>query len=124
MTFGIRCGKRGLEFAGTSLNTFFAQRRNLLRPGHYGLLREWVEAHPNYRVFLPEIIHPFPLAAFEAWRAGLEHCTVVELSYQGQFYRYLASLTDMRGVRSIARSGGAALKMKELETLLAEEART
>jgi len=86
----------------------------------YGLLREWVASHPEYRAFLPEIIHPFPLAAFERWRAGLERCAVVELSFQGQFHRYLAGLTDMRGVTSIARSGGAPLKTSELETLLAE----
>jgi 2-oxoglutarate ferredoxin oxidoreductase subunit alpha len=90
----------------------------------YGLLREWVETHPEYRVFMPEIIHPFPLAAFEAWRAGLERCAVLELSFQGQFHRYLASLTDMRGVTSIARSGGAPLKTNELASLLAEEAST
>lgn len=89
----------------------------------YGLLREWVAAHPEYRVFLPEILHPFPLAAFERWRAGLERCAVVELSFQGQFHRYLAGLTDMRGVSSIARSGGAPLQMSELATRLEEETR-
>ncbi len=88
----------------------------------YGMLREWVEKHPEYRVFMPEIIHPFPLAAFETWREGLATCAVVELSYQGQFYRYLSGLTDMRGVKSVARSGGAPLKLSELQTLLAEEA--
>ena len=73
----------------------------------YGLLREWVRRHPEYRVFLPEILHPFPLAAFEAWRRGsrVGRC-VLELSFQGQFHRYLSSLTDLR--RRVAASRAAA----------------
>lgn len=86
----------------------------------FGLLREWVAGHPEYRVFLPEIIHPFPLAGFEAWRQGLTSTTVIELSFQGQFHRYMSSLTDLSGARSIARSGGVPLTMTELTRLLLE----
>lgn len=86
----------------------------------FGLLREWVVEHPEYRVFLPEIIHPFPLEALAAWRQGLESTVVIELSFQGQFHRYLGSLADLSGVRSIARSGGVPLTMTELTRLLLE----
>ncbi len=85
-----------------------------------GLLHEWVRAHPDFRAFLPEIIHPFPLEGFAAWRRGLVSLSVVELSYQGQLHRYLSGLTDMSGVHSLARSGGAPLALHELEHLLAE----
>ncbi len=88
----------------------------------YGLLREWVREHQEYRVFLPEILLPFPLAALTEWRRGLESLTVVELSYQGQLHRMLSSLTDMNGVGSVARSGGLPLSLKELARRL-EEAR-
>ena len=64
-------------------------------------------------------MHPFTIAAFEAWRKGLAETCVVELSFQGQFHRYLSSLTDMTGVRSIARSGGLPMSMRELGALLA-----
>jgi len=84
----------------------------------FGLLREWIARHPAYRAFLPEIIHPFPLAAFEAWRQGLETGAVVELSYQGQFHHYLSSLTDMREMKSVTRSGGVPLTSRELDALL------
>jgi 2-oxoglutarate ferredoxin oxidoreductase subunit alpha len=84
----------------------------------YGLLREWVVSHGEFRVFMPEILHPFPLEAFEKWRQGLSTCAVVELSYQGQFHRYLSGITDMRGVRSLARSGGVPLNARELRGLL------
>ncbi len=32
MSFSVRCEKSGLEYNGTSINSLFAQRRNLLRP--------------------------------------------------------------------------------------------
>jgi predicted NAD/FAD-binding protein len=38
MSFGVRCDATGLEYCGTSLNTVFAQRRNLLRPSFLRLL--------------------------------------------------------------------------------------
>jgi 2-oxoglutarate ferredoxin oxidoreductase subunit alpha len=85
---------------------------------HYGLLREWVDLHPEYRVFMPEILHPFPIAALTRWRRGLTSTVLVELSYQGQLYRYLSGLTDMSGVRSASRSGGLQMMMPELERIL------
>ena len=40
MSFSVKCGRTGLEYNGTSLNTLFAQRRNLLRPAFYRMIRE------------------------------------------------------------------------------------
>ena len=82
----------------------------------YGMLREFVREYPEYRVFMPEILHPFPLEAFERWRAGLREVSIVELSFQGQFHRYLAGLADLTGVKSIARSGGLPMSLDELAT--------
>jgi 2-oxoglutarate/2-oxoacid ferredoxin oxidoreductase subunit alpha len=89
----------------------------------YGLLREWVERNPDGRVFLPEILHPFPIAALEAWRRGLTSTYVVEMSFQGQLHRYLSGLTDMSDVRSVARSGGMPMNSNELGRLLEEATR-
>ncbi|MGE5176567.1 MAG: 2-oxoacid:acceptor oxidoreductase family protein [Hyphomicrobiales bacterium] len=86
----------------------------------FGLLREWVLQHPDTRIFLPEILHPFPLDAFQEWRRGLESLAVVELNFQGQFHKYLSSLTDLSGVKSVARSGGLPLTAAELDGLLSE----
>jgi 2-oxoglutarate ferredoxin oxidoreductase subunit alpha len=88
----------------------------------YGMLREWVVAHPEYRVFMPEILSPFPLEAFAEWRQGLEWTGVLELSYQGQLHRYLSSLADLRGVHSLTRSGGVPLTHGELGRLLGQAA--
>jgi predicted NAD/FAD-binding protein len=40
MSFSVKCEKTGLEYNGTSLNTLFAQRRNLLRPAFYRMVRD------------------------------------------------------------------------------------
>jgi len=40
MSFSVTCEKTGLEYNGTSLNTLFAQRGNLIRPSFYRMLRD------------------------------------------------------------------------------------
>ncbi len=40
MSFSVRCERSGLEYNGSSLNSLFAQRRNLLRPSFYRMLRD------------------------------------------------------------------------------------
>ena len=40
MSFGVCCEKTGLEYSPSTLNSFFAQRRNLLRPSFYRLIAD------------------------------------------------------------------------------------
>ncbi|ADE13507.1 conserved hypothetical protein [Nitrosococcus halophilus Nc 4] len=40
MSFSVKCERTGLEYNGTTLNTLFAQRRNLLRPAFYRMIRD------------------------------------------------------------------------------------
>jgi uncharacterized protein len=40
MSFGFKCEQTGLEYKGHSINTLFAQRRNLLRPSFHRMLRD------------------------------------------------------------------------------------
>lgn len=87
----------------------------------WGVLREFVAAYPEWRCFLPEIVHPFPVAGFEEWRRGLEALAVVELSHQGQFFRHLASETDLSHAKKVARGGGAGFSVRELAALLGEK---
>jgi predicted NAD/FAD-binding protein len=42
MSFGVKCERSGLEYKGSSLNTLFAQRRNLLRPSFHRMLLDIV----------------------------------------------------------------------------------
>ncbi|MES2552104.1 MAG: FAD-dependent oxidoreductase [Pseudomonadota bacterium] len=40
MSFSVRCEKTGLEYNGTTLNSLFAQRSNLLKPSFYRMISE------------------------------------------------------------------------------------
>jgi uncharacterized protein len=40
MSFSVRCEQSGLEYNGTTINSLFAQRRNLLRPAFWRMVRE------------------------------------------------------------------------------------
>ncbi len=40
MSFSVHCERTGQEYSGSSLNTLFAQRRNLLRPSFLGMVRD------------------------------------------------------------------------------------
>jgi predicted NAD/FAD-binding protein len=42
MSFAVSCRRTGLEYSSRGANGFFAQRRNLIRPSHFSLLREIV----------------------------------------------------------------------------------
>jgi len=42
MSFSVRCERTGIEWSGTSLDTVFAQRANLLRPSFLRMLRDVV----------------------------------------------------------------------------------
>ncbi len=40
MSFSVRCARSGLEYNGETLNTLFAQRRNLFRPAFHRMIRD------------------------------------------------------------------------------------
>ena len=40
MSFGVRCDRTGLEYNGTTVNQLFVQRRNLMRPSFWRMIRE------------------------------------------------------------------------------------
>ncbi|MBL8829339.1 MAG: FAD-dependent oxidoreductase [Planctomycetaceae bacterium] len=42
MSFSVACARTGLEYNGSTLNGLFAQRRNLLRPSFFRMLRDIV----------------------------------------------------------------------------------
>jgi predicted NAD/FAD-binding protein len=52
MSFGVHCEQTGLEYNGSSLAGLFCQRRNLLRPSFYVMLRDILKFNGNARVLL------------------------------------------------------------------------
>lgn len=47
MSFSVKCALTGLEYGGNNLNTLFAQRRNMLRPGYLRMLWDIVRFNKN-----------------------------------------------------------------------------
>ena len=52
MSFGVKCEQTGLEYKGHTLNTLFAQRRNLLRPSFHRMLRDILRFNREARALL------------------------------------------------------------------------
>lgn len=52
MSFSLRCERTGLEYNGTSMNSVFAQRRNLLRPSFLRMLTEILRFNRESRALL------------------------------------------------------------------------
>lgn len=52
MSFSLRCERTGLEYNGTSLNTLFAQRRNILRPSFLRMLADILRFNRKSRELL------------------------------------------------------------------------
>ncbi|MFN0052314.1 MAG: NAD(P)/FAD-dependent oxidoreductase [Planctomycetales bacterium] len=55
MSFSVRDDRSGVEYNGHSLNTLFAQRRNLLRPEFYRLLRDILRFNRNAPRWVGEV---------------------------------------------------------------------
>lgn len=47
MSFSVQCQKSGLEYNGTDFNKIFSQRRNLLKPGFWMMLRDIFRFHKH-----------------------------------------------------------------------------
>lgn len=66
--------------------------------------------------FIPQMIYPFPKAAFETFMKSVEQLLVIEVSYAAQFYKYLRTFTTLpEGTRIFKRSGGKNLSISEVD---------
>lgn len=114
MSFSVRCEETGLEYNGTSLNSLFAERRNLLRPSFYRMVLDilrfnreslelldqpgpgpslgaYLEAHRYSSTFIRNYIVPMGGAI---WSAG--HATMWEFPA-----RYLVQFFKNHGMLSV-----------------------
>ncbi|GAB4174154.1 MAG: FAD-dependent oxidoreductase [Wenzhouxiangellaceae bacterium] len=67
MSFSVQCGRTGLEYNGHTLNTLFAQRRNLFRPAFVKMIAqilrfnreaaEWLKDDDGTQPALEEFLH-------------------------------------------------------------------
>jgi predicted NAD/FAD-binding protein len=72
MSFSVHCERTGLEYNGSSFGQLFAQRRNLLRPRFWGMLRDILRFHRDA----------------PAWRDG--EATLGDVLQQGRYGRAFA----------------------------------
>ena len=49
MSFSVKCEQSGLEYNGHTLNTLFAQRRNILKPSFWGMIRDILKFNKETR---------------------------------------------------------------------------
>jgi len=80
MSFSVRCDASGLEYNGATLNTLFAQRRNLLSPSFLAMIRDILRFNREAPRLLAEPGAELPLAELLArggyGRAFIEHYLV------------------------------------------------
>ena len=58
MSFSLRCERSGLEYNGTSVNSLFAQRRNLLNPGFLRMIADILRFNSRARELLAPPMRP------------------------------------------------------------------
>ncbi len=64
MSFSMKNEKNGLEYKGSTLNTMFAQRRNLLRPSFYRMIRDVLRFEHDALTVLEQGAAPVSLGDF------------------------------------------------------------
>jgi len=107
MSFSVKCERTGLEYNGTNVNTLFAQRRNLLRPSFYRMIRDilrfnreslelltqpepgpslgaYLETHRYSREFIDHYIVPMGSAI---WSANHESIREFPARFLVQFFK-------------------------------------
>ncbi|HSD70300.1 MAG TPA: FAD-dependent oxidoreductase [Woeseiaceae bacterium] len=66
MSFSVRCDNSGLEYNGATLNSLFAQRRNLLRPSFHHMIRDILRFNREARAVLQQDTPQMTLAEYLA----------------------------------------------------------
>jgi predicted NAD/FAD-binding protein len=137
MSFSLQCERSGLEYNGTSLNSLFAQRRNLLRPSFLHMiweilrfnreaprfleerdetttLGEWLVARGFGRTFTEHYVVPMGRAIWSAEEAAM-------LGFPARFFidffqRHGFLSVDNRPVWQVVRGGSREYVRRLLET--------
>jgi len=67
--------------------------------------------------FVPQLLYPFPHDEFEEFLSTVQDIIVVELSFSGQFYKYLRTFLDLPDGHTYVykRSGGKNITVAEVE---------
>lgn len=83
--------------------------------------RDYIDTRFDTCLFVPHILHPFPVAGLQRFLKGRGLVAVVEMNYQGQLYQYLRGIGAINDeVESLRRSGGQPFQTEEIAAIMAE----
>jgi predicted NAD/FAD-binding protein len=133
MSFSVRNEVTGLEYNGTSLNSLFAQRRNLLSPGFYRMVRdilrfnreslallspgiemplgEYLEQHGYSQQFIRDYIVPMGAAI---WSTDAEQMLHFPARFFVRFFHHHGMLTIDQRPQWRTIVGGSAAYLKKV----------
>ena len=143
MSFSVQCAASGLEYNGTTLNSLFAQRRNLVRPTFWRMIRdilrfnrtaprllkwrsdsillgEYLDAHGYSRQFIEHYILPMGAAI---WSAGTETLRNFPARYFVRFFHNHGMLTVDDRPQWLTVRGGSARYVEKLTAPFRERIR-
>ncbi|MBU6154474.1 MAG: FAD-dependent oxidoreductase [Bdellovibrionales bacterium] len=128
MSFSVKVEENGLEYNGTSLNSLFAQRSNLLKPSFYGMIRDILRfnrespqilesGHPDQSLSLKEYLQKhryrdefrnhylIPMGA-AIWSASKAQMEVMPIEFFVRFFKNHGMLSvDDRPVWRVIKGG-------------------
>jgi uncharacterized protein len=136
MSFSVKCEQSGLEYSGTSFNTLFAQRWNLLRPSFHRMLvdilrfnrtaprllqqnddtttlGDYLQAHQYSTAFVEHYIIPMGAAI---WSADPQQMRQVPARFFIQFFHHHGMLTVNRRPQWRVITGGSQQYVQALIT--------
>lgn len=81
-----------------------------------GVAKALARRQKGFAVFVPEILHPFPLEGLKQFLRLKKSVFVLEMNYQGHLFHALRAWGAIDGkTRSIRRSGGIPFQIEELK---------
>jgi uncharacterized protein len=143
MSFSVQCARTGLEYNGTTLNSLFAQRRNLLRPSFWRMiadilrfnreapalldapaddpsLGEYLSAHRYSSEFIEHYILPMGAAI---WSAGMRSMRQFPARYFIRFFHNHGMLSVDERPRWRTITGGSARYVEKLTSAFRDRIR-
>ncbi len=143
MSFSVQCNSSGLEYNGTTLNRLFAQRRNLLRPGFWRMIRDilrfnreaprllerpddptTIGAYLHENGYSPEFVDHYILPMGAAiWSAGPATVRDFPAAYFVRFFHNHGMLTVDDRPQWLAIRGGSARYVERLTASFRERIR-
>lgn len=64
MSFSVKCDTTGLEYNGTTINSLFAQRRNIFKPSFHRMLRDIIRFNREAKLLLNSADHGISLGEY------------------------------------------------------------